>query len=74
MAKVRADPPATLAGVAVTSVQEFPEAGLIRFECGAEARVQIRPSGTEPKVKIYVETVGADPTPFLDSGEKLLTR
>ncbi len=74
MAKVRADPPATLAGVAVTAVKEFPQADLIRFECGHEARVQIRPSGTEPKVKIYVETVGADPGAFLDSAEKLLTR
>jgi len=74
MAKVRANPPMTLAGVAVTAVHEYPEADLIRYECGTTARVQIRPSGTEPKVKIYVETIGADPTPFADAAEQLLAR
>jgi phosphomannomutase len=72
MAAVRAVAPTELAGVAVTNVSEFPEAGLIRYQCGATARVQIRPSGTEPKVKIYVETVGADPGPFLDAAAALL--
>jgi phosphomannomutase len=72
MAKVRASPPVSLAGRPVTAVEEFPEAGLLRYRCGDEARVQIRPSGTEPKVKIYVETVGADPVPFLEAAEALL--
>ena len=69
MAKLRANPPVTLAGVAVTAVQDVVAADLLRFFCGDVARVQIRPSGTEPKVKVYVETVGADPTPFLDAME-----
>jgi phosphomannomutase len=72
MAAVRAQPPTALAGVAVTDVREFPEAGLIRYRCADTARVQIRPSGTEPKVKIYVETVGADPGPFLDAAAQLV--
>jgi phosphomannomutase len=72
MAGVRAEPPSELAGVVVTQVSEFPEAGLIRYQCGSSARVQIRPSGTEPKVKIYVETVGANPRPFLDAGAALV--
>jgi phosphomannomutase len=72
MAAVRAAALPELAGVAVTDVSEFPEAGLIRYQCGSTARVQIRPSGTEPKVKIYVETVGADPQPFLDAAVALL--
>ncbi len=54
-------------------MSEFPEAALIRYQCGTVARVQIRPSGTEPKVKVYVETVGADPTPFLDGAAALLS-
>jgi phosphomannomutase len=72
MAAVRAHPPLALAGAPVTDVSEYPEAGLIRYQCGGTARVQIRPSGTEPKVKIYVETVGADPQPYLDAAAALL--
>jgi phosphomannomutase len=72
MAGLRAHPPTELGGVTVTNVSEFPEAGLIRYQCGPAARVQIRPSGTEPKVKIYAETVGADPEPFLDDAAALL--
>ena len=45
------------------SVEDFPAADLLRLHCGDGARVQVRPSGTEPKVKIYVEAVGADPGP-----------
>jgi phosphomannomutase len=74
MDKVRTKPPAALAGVAVSTIEEYPEADLIRYECGTQARVQIRPSGTEPKVKIYVETIGGDPGPFLDAAEQLLAR
>jgi phosphomannomutase len=72
MAKLRANPPVTLAGAAVTDVQDVAAADLLRFFCGDVARVQIRPSGTEPKVKVYVETVGADPLPFLEAAEQLL--
>ena len=72
MAKVRANPPLSIAGAAVTSVQDIAAADLVRYECAGGARVQIRPSGTEPKVKIYVETVGADPAPLLDAAEELL--
>jgi phosphomannomutase len=72
MAKLRANPPMTLAGAPVTNVEEFPAAGLIRFDCGTGARVQIRPSGTEPKVKVYVEVIDADPEPFLAAGAALV--
>jgi phosphomannomutase len=72
MAKLRANPPPVLAGEAVTAVQDVTAADLLRYQCGDVARVQIRPSGTEPKVKVYVETVGADPAPFLDAAEQLL--
>ena len=45
----------------------FPEADLLRFELAGGVRVQVRPSGTEPKVKIYGEAVDADPTPYVDA-------
>ena len=63
-AKVRAlqaDPPASIGGRAVLSTEEYPEADLLRFELEGGVRVQIRPSGTEPKVKLYGEAVDEDP-------------
>ena len=39
----------------------FEEAGLLRLQLGDGVRVQIRPSGTEPKVKLYAEGIDTDP-------------
>jgi phosphomannomutase len=66
VARLRAAPPAALAGHPVTDVQDFPEANLLRLQCGA-ARVQVRPSGTEPKVKVYGEAIDEDPGPLIDA-------
>merc|ERR1712061_372411 len=58
-------PPGEISGKKVVAVKEFPEANLLRLwlgeEGGAGVRLQIRPSGTEPKVKFYGEAVGRDP-------------
>ena len=62
---LRADPPAEIGGRAVRSTEEYAEANLLRFELEGGVRVQIRPSGTEPKVKIYGEAVDEDPAPFV---------
>jgi phosphomannomutase len=35
-------------------------------------RLQVRPSGTEPKVKLYGEGIELDPSPFLDELATLL--
>jgi phosphomannomutase len=35
-------------------------------------RLQVRPSGTEPKVKLYGEAPGYDPSPLLDALGALL--
>ncbi|MGD9703930.1 MAG: phospho-sugar mutase [Acidimicrobiia bacterium] len=67
VAAMQAKPPAELAGHPVTEVTWFEEAGLLRLQCGPTARVQVRPSGTEPKVKVYAEAVGADPAPLVDA-------
>ena len=64
MRSLRSSPPATLAGAAVTSVEDLsdgvdglpPTEGL-RYRTADEARVIVRPSGTEPKLKCYLEAV-----------------
>jgi phosphomannomutase len=61
------DPPDQLAGAPVREVVAFPDADLLRLVLEGGVRVQVRPSGTEPKVKLYGEAVDADPAPYLDA-------
>jgi phosphomannomutase len=72
VAAIRADPPDQIGGRAVIDVIEYPEANLLRLELDGGVRVQIRPSGTEPKVKLYGEAVDEDPAPFVDALAALL--
>jgi phosphomannomutase len=72
VAALRADPPAAIGGRAVIATDEYPEADLLRFELEGGVRVQIRPSGTEPKVKLYGEAVDEDPAPFVQALAALL--
>lgn len=73
-ASMRGDPPSQVAGLSVTAMYDRADAdgplGPIRsgtdaasrdvlvFELGGEARILLRPSGTEPKNKVYVEYHG----------------
>ncbi|SKB08315.1 phospho-sugar mutase [Aeromicrobium choanae] len=66
MDRLRTDPPTTLAGVAVSSVddlaagyQGLPPTDGIRLGLAGGSRIICRPSGTEPKLKCYVEAVVA---------------
>ena len=69
MAALREAPPSQLAGAAVTAVHDLadsdshlPPADVVALELsGLEARVIVRPSGTEPKMKIYAEAAVAPP-------------
>jgi phosphomannomutase len=61
VASIEADPPSEVGGRVVTSVQTYPEANLVRLLLDGGVRLQIRPSGTEPKVKLYGEAVDLDP-------------
>jgi phosphomannomutase len=75
-ARVRAlleRPPSELGGTPVVDVTAFPEADLLRLQLEGGVRVQVRPSGTEPKVKLYGEAIDADPTPYLTALTPLLT-
>jgi len=67
-------PPTSLAGFAVRRIVDYrtgaeerphwlPTANLVAIELGSGSRVLVRPSGTEPKLKIYVDLkteLGAD--------------
>ena len=64
MARVRANPPATLAGSPVTEVvdlaegtADLPPTDGLRLLAQDGTRVIVRPSGTEPKVKCYLEVI-----------------
>lgn len=62
-ARVRQDPPSEFAGIAVERVQDLLTPGLaevpadvLRFDLVDGSRIMMRPSGTEPKLKIYLDT------------------
>ncbi|MDP9465079.1 MAG: phospho-sugar mutase, partial [Actinomycetota bacterium] len=73
VARMRADPPTEVDDRSVSEVEWFEEAGLLRLQLGTELRLQVRPSGTEPKVKLYGEGIVIDPAPYLQSLANLLT-
>jgi phosphomannomutase len=54
---IEAGPPSDVGGRRVDTVTSFPQAGLVRLMLAGGIRLQIRPSGTEPKVKLYAEGV-----------------
>ena len=74
MARLRATPPTALGGLEVESVDDLaagdgglpPTEGL-RYRLASGARVIVRPSGTEPKLKCYLEVV-VPVDPDLDDG------
>jgi len=76
MRRLRADPPSALAGQRVLAVRDYlsglrtafgrnelmgkPAADVLYFELEQEAWVCVRPSGTEPKMKLYINSCARD--------------
>ena len=64
MARLRAEPLSTVAGVGVSHVDDLaagdgglpPTEGL-RYFLADDSRIIVRPSGTEPKLKVYLEVI-----------------
>ena len=80
MARLRAAPPARLGGAAVTGVEDLlrpdgvlPPTDGLRLRTADDVRVVIRPSGTEPKLKCYLEAVVPGPVSLAD-GRALAAR
>ncbi|MGG7463984.1 phospho-sugar mutase [Plantibacter sp. YIM 135347] len=62
MTRLRETPPSSVAGASVTSIddlidgfEDLPASDVLRLWLDDGTRVMIRPSGTEPKLKIYVD-------------------
>jgi len=79
--QLRSNPPKTIGGLQVTSFKDFQDTAgklgpikgntdfasrnVLVFSCGETAKLTLRPSGTEPKAKIYLEVC----TPPRGTGE-----
>ncbi len=87
MTALRSEPPASIADVAVESVTDFSvgenerprylgATNLIELDLGDVGRVLARPSGTEPKLKIYVDLKAEFPADeaWLATEESLTSR
>ena len=76
MSSLRAEPPKEIAGLKVTAVRDYlkgtrtengteeptglPKSDVLYFELEGGCWVCVRPSGTEPKIKLYVNSNAAD--------------
>jgi phosphomannomutase len=82
MERIGAAPPSTLAGIEVAEVTDYRVGAedrprylaatpLVALDLRARGRALVRPSGTEPKLKIYVDLV-ADRDEEVDAAEQEL--
>ncbi len=70
MAGLRAQPPASIGGIAVEAIDDFiggfapfgPN-DILRIHLVGGARIVVRPSGTEPKLKVYLDASSTTGTP-----------
>ncbi|HLB52124.1 MAG TPA: phospho-sugar mutase [Chlamydiales bacterium] len=70
MESLRKNPPASIAGKRITSITDYlketplPKSDVISFQLEDQTQLIVRPSGTEPKLKIYGEAVEAASNPI----------
>jgi len=85
MDRLRATPPREIAGLSVTEFEDLRDEqgrfgplkgatdaasrNVLVFRCGQRARVVLRPSGTEPKAKIYLEACSPPRPPSMSEDE-----
>jgi phosphomannomutase len=69
MAQLRATPPSEVGGIGVESIDDFidgfppfPSGDILRLHLEGGARIVVRPSGTEPKLKAYLDAWSDDGT------------
>ncbi|MDF1479122.1 phospho-sugar mutase [Leifsonia sp. H3M29-4] len=62
MTRLRENPPASVGGIAVERIDDFiagfehyPAGDILRYWLAGGSRVIVRPSGTEPKLKVYLD-------------------
>ena len=67
VARLRTSAPKTIAGYEVAEVVDYdadgtglPRADVLEYRLVNGAKLMVRPSGTEPKIKVYILTKGAD--------------
>ncbi|MGT2425335.1 phospho-sugar mutase [Amnibacterium kyonggiense] len=67
--RLRAAPPTTIGGLEVLEADDLstgygglPPTDALRYRLASGARVIVRPSGTEPKLKVYLDVVSDAPT------------
>ncbi|MCU1413361.1 MAG: phospho-sugar mutase, partial [Microbacteriaceae bacterium] len=79
MALLRAQLPNEIAGIVVDSVDDFatgvgafPPSDILRFWLADGARIIVRPSGTEPKVKVYLDASSEELVAALEVAMKQL--
>lgn len=67
MSSLRATTPSAIGGITVSSVDDllegnsgFPPSDVLRFWLEDGSRIMVRPSGTEPKLKVYIDVVARE--------------
>ena len=65
MKDLRSNPPKAIAGLEVEQLVDYsaegtglPKADVLEFRLAGKAKFMVRPSGTEPKIKVYLSAVG----------------